>query len=115
MSNDQGIRRKHRQRTVPHGKHSVFPGMLTPKDVTIQNQSIKPVVFRDYAPVQNIKAVTYTNPLWIAYDQAAKKLGGLAGSSAQALRAKNEHEFTQAYKKLERNKLVYHLKRKYRP
>lgn len=113
MGNDQGIRRKHKQRTVIHNKHSAFPGMVTPPDVIIQGQSIKPIIVRDYSIAPNIKSISYSHPLWVAYDLAAKKLGTLGGASAQGLRVKNEHEFTQAYRKLVRSQLAYPLKKKY--
>lgn len=116
MSNDQGIRRKHKQRTVPHKKHVAFPGMQVPKDMMIVAQSIKPIQPKIFKPDKaDAKPISYKDEEWIAYDAAAKKLAGLGGSAAQALRVKNEHEFYQAYRKLVKKKMAYRIKRKYRP
>lgn len=55
-----------------------------------------------------------SNPLWSAYDNAAKKLGAFGGSSAKAARQNVEQEYAIAHRRLVLAGLAMQIKRKYR-
>ena len=115
MGNDSGIRRKHKQRTVDHKKHTVFPGMRLTSEVEVLHGSIKPKNRTQF----NIKEGSYKSipkehqELWDGYDKWTKQLSKNGSSAALAIRNTIEAEYELAYRRLVKAGAVMKLKGKY--
>lgn len=113
MSNDSGIRRKHKQRTAPHKKHTVYPGMTLSSEVRVEHGSIKPLHVKSQSSTQSSKKpVERTEPEWVEYDRAARALTSFDNKSA-ARQRNLERLYTLAYRGLVRASLAPKLRRKY--
>lgn len=115
MGNDSGIRRKHKQRTVVHKKHTAYPGITLTPDVKIEAGSIRVINKREseYAPALKPLPSSYDPK----YDESAAKLRDMNanGSSAPlAARRTFETNYTLAYRELARQGRVMRLRGKYR-
>lgn len=116
MGQDQKVKSRHKRRTVDHNKHSAFPGMRTPKDMLIVNQSIKPIEQKAYKPIDiGNRTSSYKEPAMIAYDATARKLGSLGSAATLGLRTRAERDFYDAYDSLAKAGLAMPLKKKYGP
>jgi hypothetical protein len=103
---------RHKRRSVPHNKHTVFPGMRTPTGVTIVSGSIKGTAQK----TTNIavgKSISYNDSDWVVYDAAAKKLGSFGSAVPLQIRRRAEDDFTLAYNRLTKNGKIMKIKNKY--
>jgi hypothetical protein len=118
MGNDSGIRRKHKQRTVLHKKHSAFPGITLSKDVKIEAGSIRLKNPRPQLAQANTRTVSNSDdPRWAAYYEASAKLLDqmISNKSSAPLggRRNIEARYAYTYRQLARDGLVYRIKAKY--
>lgn len=114
MGNDSGLRKKSKQRTPPHKKHTVYPGMTLSNEVKVEYGSIKPITNKTPTLIStsNAKRKEYDDPLWQAYDRAAQGLSH-ANNSSKAQNNIPERIYELAYRRLVRAGKAPKIKRKY--
>ena len=113
MGNDSGVRKKNKQRTTIHKKHTPYPSMKLGKDVKLEFGSIRPINRITYSlPQPATKKTDATDPLWAAYDRATAGLAN-GSNSSKAINNGVERVYELAYRKLVRAGKAPKIKRKY--